>query len=77
MNCKNCKYFVPSTVKQINPSEATLRWMAENHGECRRHAPVAFAYRCGTDMEAYDGWPTTKAANFCGDFEAKEATNGN
>lgn len=45
-----------------------------NHAliECRRHAPIAFAYRepaCGEIITKV--WPRVSTFDSCGDFEAK------
>ena len=56
--CESCTYW-----KQAKSTAAD--------GECRRHAPQTIAFTVDSDVKFESRFPATKAADWCGDYSAK------
>ena len=55
--CESCTYW-----KSVEAKAA---------GECRRHAPQTIAFTVDADVKFESRFPVTKAADWCGDYSAK------
>jgi hypothetical protein len=53
--------------------EACKHWnqIASSEGECRRHSPQALAFVVDSETRFDSRFPTTAAADWCGDFERR------
>lgn len=63
MNCASCDYWRPDKAvgNEVFPPEVGL---------CLRHSPKAFKYYTDRGRsEVITEWPTTKATDWCGDYQ--------
>ncbi|NJM36600.1 MAG: hypothetical protein HC845_01295 [Akkermansiaceae bacterium] len=44
---------------------------SSDQGECRRHAPQMLVFTIDAETKFESRFPTTKAADWCGEFEEK------
>jgi len=52
--CRDCTFW--------NPAE-------DEHGECRRHAPLTVSFHVDAELHFESMFPATDAEDWCGDFE--------
>ncbi len=62
-----------STTTATKACAACSHWKAGAgaEGECRRHAPQLITFEVDDEVKVVSRFPTTAAADWCGDFEAK------
>jgi len=64
--CKNCKWYVRGFIY------ASDEKIPKSTGDCRRYSPkVLQETDCG-DSRIWQGWPTVKESDFCGEFEMSD-----